>query len=109
MQAGNWHSVIAAEDVQPGAMSPVEIGDLQIAIFNLGGEFFATDNVCTHEYALLTDGILEDDIVECPLHAACFNIKTGRVTCEPAESDLRVYKTRLVGQQVELFIEQNRE
>jgi nitrite reductase/ring-hydroxylating ferredoxin subunit len=107
MQAGNWHSVIAAEDLHPGAMSPVEIGDLQIAIFNAGGEFFATDNVCTHEYALLTDGILEDDTVECPLHAACFDIKTGRATCEPAERDLRVYETRVVGHYVEIFLERS--
>jgi nitrite reductase/ring-hydroxylating ferredoxin subunit len=107
MQNGNWHSVIAADDVQPGAMSPVEIGDLQIAIFNVAGEFFATDNICTHAYALLTDGILEDDIVECPLHAACFNVRTGKITCEPAESDLRVYKTRLVEQRVEILLELN--
>jgi len=105
MQAGNWHSVIDADDVQPGAMSPVEIGDLQIAIFNVAGEFFATDNVCTHAYALLTDGILEDDIVECPLHAACFNVKTGRIVCEPAESDLRVYQTRLVERRIEILLD----
>jgi nitrite reductase/ring-hydroxylating ferredoxin subunit len=104
MQDGIWHSVIAVNEVQPGSMSPVEIGELQIAIFNVNGEFFATDNVCTHEYALLTDGILEDDIVECPLHAACFNVRSGKITCEPAESDLRIYKTRLVAERIEILV-----
>jgi nitrite reductase/ring-hydroxylating ferredoxin subunit len=107
MEAGSWRSVIAAQDIQPGTMSAVEVGDLQIAVFNLAGEFFATDNVCTHEYALLTDGIFEDDYVECPLHAACFDIKTGKATCEPAERDLRIYKTRVAGQQVEIFLEES--
>jgi len=53
---------------------------------------------------MLTDGLLEDDMVECPLHGGCFNVKTGKALCEPVETDLRVYPTRLVGEQVEICI-----
>jgi nitrite reductase/ring-hydroxylating ferredoxin subunit len=70
MQDGVWHAVCVTADIAAGAMMAVEIGDLQIAVYNVGGEFFATDNVCSHEFALLTDGLLEDDMVECPLRSA---------------------------------------
>ena len=64
----------------------------------------ATDNNCSHEYALLTDGLLEDDMVECPLHGECFDVKTGKARCEPAEIDLRIYPTRLTGNRVEICV-----
>jgi nitrite reductase/ring-hydroxylating ferredoxin subunit len=105
MQNGNWHPVCATSEIDPGAMLPVEIGDLQIAVYNVDGEIFATDNVCTHGYALLTDGLLEDDVVECPLHGGCFNVKTGKAMCEPAEEDVRVYQTRTVSERLEIFVE----
>jgi nitrite reductase/ring-hydroxylating ferredoxin subunit len=104
MQDGVWHAVCATADIEAGAMLPVEIGDLQIAIYNVGGEFFATDNICSHAFALLTDGLLEDDMVECPLHGACFDVKTGKAQCEPAEIDLRAYPTRLAGELVEVCV-----
>ena len=104
MQDEIWHSVCAAADIQEGAMMAFEIGDLQIAVYNVNGEFFATDNVCSHGYAMLTDGLLEDDMVECPLHGGCFNVKTGKALCEPVETNLRVYTTRLVGTHVEICV-----
>ncbi len=102
MGEGVWHAVCAVADIAAGAMVAVEIGDLQVAVYNVGGEFFATDNVCSHEYALLTDGLLEDDMVECPLHGACFDVKTGKAQCELSEIDLRVYPTRRSGDRVEI-------
>ncbi len=104
MQNGVWHAVCATADLAAGAMVAIEIGELQIAIYNVAGEFFATDNVCSHEYALLTDGLLEYDMVECRLHGACFDVKTGKAQCEPAETDLRVYPTRLTGDRVEVCV-----
>lgn len=55
-------------------------------------------------YALLSDGLLEDDMGECPLHGGCFNVKTGKALCEPAEVDLRVYPTRLVENRIEICV-----
>ena len=69
----------------------VEVGGKSIALFNLGGEFFAIDELCTHEEAPLSEGFVEGDELECPLHAARFNIKTGNVLCEPAFEDLATY------------------
>lgn len=100
-----WHSVCAQDEIQVGTMRPIEIGDMHIAIYNLDGEYFATDNVCTHGFALLTDGFLDDDRVECALHGGCFEIKTGKAVCEPVDIDLRTFRTRLVDGCVEVCVE----
>ena len=68
----------------------VRVGEREIALYHLpGGDFRATDNICTHEYAQLSDGWLEDGCIECPLHAARFDVRTGKALCAPAEENLR--------------------
>ena len=62
-----------------------------------GGMFHATDNICSHEYAQLTDGWLENGCVECPLHAARFDVKSGKALCAPAEKDLDVFEIKVDG------------
>jgi NAD(P)H-dependent nitrite reductase small subunit len=93
---GDWVRVAAAADVAEGSCLGVRIGDKDVAVYHLkGGEFCATDNVCSHEYALLSDGWLEDGRIECPLHAASFDVRTGRVLSEPAETDIAVYPVKV--------------
>jgi nitrite reductase/ring-hydroxylating ferredoxin subunit len=62
-----------------------------LAAYNVDGEFYVTSNICTHNIAMLTDGYLEGDIVECPLHGGCFNVKTGAPTSFPCEKPLQTY------------------
>ena len=76
--ADNWVAVAAMGDLTEGAMVGVDAGDKQIAVYNVAGEFYATDNVCTHAYAMLTDGFLDGDIIECPLHGGAFCVKNGQ-------------------------------
>lgn len=93
--SGGWVKVAERDDLPSGAMICVEPSGDPIAIYHLDdGTFCATDAVCSHQYALLTDGLLEDDMVECPLHAAQFNVRTGKALCEPAEVDLKIYEVR---------------
>ena len=105
MNDENWHVICRDGDLDDGGMLPIEIGDLQIAVYRVGGEVFATDNVCTHGFALLTDGVLEDDIVECPLHGGMFNVKSGKALCEPVDCDVRTYRTRRVDERIEVLLE----
>ena len=87
-----------ASDVAENAAIPVRVGDKEIAIFHLpGGEYRATDNICTHEYAQLHEGWLEDGCIECPLHAARFDIRTGKALCAPADVDLAVFQVKVEG------------
>lgn len=68
----------------------------KLAIYHLeDGRILATANVCTHEYALLTDGWLEGCEVECPLHSGRFDVTTGRALCEPLKRDVRRYEVEV--------------
>ena len=78
--SAEWHKVANAEDVPAGGALQVSVGNELIAVYNLDGRFYATSDVCTHRFALLTDGYIEGDTVECPLHQAVFHIPTGKAT-----------------------------
>jgi nitrite reductase/ring-hydroxylating ferredoxin subunit len=78
-------------------VTSVVVDGHEIAIYHLpGGEFHATANVCTHGQAYLSEGWIVDDCqVECPLHAGCFDIRTGKAIGPPADEDLAVYRVQL--------------
>ncbi len=98
MADGGWVRVASTGDVAEGAVMGVRVGDKEIAIYHLpDGEFRATDNVCSHEYALLSDGWLENGCIECPLHAAQFDIRTGKALSAPADVDLTVFEVKVEG------------
>src|SRR5258707_9047204 len=65
-----------ASDVEAGAVLKVERDDLTLAVFNLDGEFFVTDDHCTHGPGSLSEGFVEGDVVECNFHGGPFNIRT---------------------------------
>jgi len=98
MAEAGWVRVAAVSDVAEGQVHAVRVDGREIAVYHLpGGEFRATDNICTHEYAQLSDGWLENGAIECPLHAARFDIRTGKALCAPAEEDLKVFEIRVEG------------
>ena len=98
MAEAGWVRVAAVSDVAEGQVHAARVDGRDIAVYHLpGGEFHATDNICTHEYAQLSDGWLENGAIECPLHAARFDVKTGKALCAPAEEDLKVFEIRVEG------------
>ncbi len=82
----------------------VEVEGKQFALFNLGGEFYAMDDDCTHEGGPLSDGLILGEEVECPWHGAHFNIKSGKVTLDPATDDVGCYNVRVTGDDIEIEI-----
>ena len=66
-------------------------GETAIAVFNADGELYAIDDTCSHQDASLSEGWLEGCFVECPLHAASFDLRTGVPTCLPAKKAVRTY------------------
>ena len=92
--------VARVDEVAVGAVAQVEVRGRTIALFNLAGAFFATDGICTHAYAPLADGCVDGETVECPLHGACFSIKTGEVLSPPATEPLATYAVRIEGEHV---------
>jgi len=86
-----------AADVEEESPLRVEVeGKAPLAVFNLAGQYFVTDDTCTHGEASLADGFIEGEEIECPWHAGRFCIRTGKATAFPAVTPLKVYKTRLV-------------
>jgi naphthalene 1,2-dioxygenase system ferredoxin subunit len=90
-----WIDATAVDDVPEDDVIGVIIGDRDIALYNAGGEIYATDNICTHGHARLCDGFLEGHEIECPLHQGRFDIRTGAPMCAPVTEAIRSYPIRI--------------
>lgn len=95
-----WTKIAKADQVGEDEAIAVVIGDLKLALFNSGGGFHVTDNICTHQYAMLSEGYVEAGCVECPLHQARFDLKTGAAMCAPATQPIRVYPVKVEGDDI---------
>ena len=78
-------------DVAVGGALKVEMNDLVLAVFNVDGDFYVTDDTCTHGPGSLSEGYITDDVVECDFHNGAFNIKTGEVVTPPCIIPLKTY------------------
>lgn len=90
-----WIKIASTEQLQDDEVMPVELDGLRLALYRTAGAFHVTHNVCTHQFALLSDGYLEDGCIECPLHQARFDVRTGKALCAPATADLAVYPVKV--------------
>jgi nitrite reductase/ring-hydroxylating ferredoxin subunit len=100
-EAGNWVRVASVSDVAEGTVIPVETDGLQLAVYHLdGGEIYVTSNICTHAFAMLSDGWLEGCVIECPLHAGQFDVRTGEGQGAPIEENLATYNVRVEGEDI---------
>jgi nitrite reductase/ring-hydroxylating ferredoxin subunit len=95
-----WHRVASSADLRDGEPLPVDLAGTVIALYRVDDKIYAIDDVCTHEYATLSEGFVEGGTIECPLHAAQFDIATGECLCGPATQDLRTYEVRLEGDDI---------
>ena len=98
----DWMSVDAASAIEPGSHRIVETDDVRIAVFNIDGNFFAIEDLCSHDYATLADGDLNGDEIICPLHYASFCLHTGHAKQQPADEDIRTYNVRVTDGVVEI-------
>ena len=87
--------VCRVEDLPPGKAICLK-GAVAVAIFNVGGSFFAVSDECTHAKASLSEGYLEGEIIECPLHRARFSVKTGVALSLPAIRSLQTFEVRII-------------
>jgi nitrite reductase/ring-hydroxylating ferredoxin subunit len=84
-----------AGEVAEGKAIKVEKNGMTLAVFNIQGEYFVTDDTCTHGPGSLSEGYIDGDTVECDFHNGSFNIKTGEVVTPPCMIPLRTYKTHV--------------
>jgi nitrite reductase/ring-hydroxylating ferredoxin subunit len=99
--------VCAQSDIAPETVKAFDVGDKRLAVFNIEGKFYVTDDECTHASASLADGMLEGDIIECSLHFGAFDVKTGAVKAPPCSFALRTYQVLLRGDDV--FVDLDRD
>jgi len=99
-----WLRVCAVQDVRDGEPFGTKLDGVPVAIFLVGGQCYALHDVCTHEYARLSDGYQEEEIVECPLHQAQFDVTTGKCMLEPAKEDVTTYPLKTEGNDVLVYL-----
>ncbi len=104
LQSG-WVVVCDSAKVTPGEGFGIALGDARVGIYRLDdGSLHAIGDICTHEFALLSDGFVDGDQVECPLHAALFDIRTGKCHGPMAFVDVPAYPTREQDGKVLIFV-----
>jgi naphthalene 1,2-dioxygenase system ferredoxin subunit len=101
-----WVRAASRGELTQGEVIGVEVAGRSIALYDADGNIFATDNICTHAYARLSDGWLDGELIECPLHAARFDIRTGKVLDPPATVDLKTYPVRLVDDEIQVELDE---
>ncbi len=87
--------VAAADEIPPGQGRRYDVDGYHIAVFNVGGTFYAVDDTCTHELASLSEGALSGEIVACPKHGSRFHLPTGRVLSLPAVRPVNTYEVKV--------------
>ncbi|MES2563854.1 MAG: non-heme iron oxygenase ferredoxin subunit [Pseudomonadota bacterium] len=90
-----WVTVAPAADLAPGAWRVADVDDTQIVVFNIDGDYYAIENVCTHDGGQLTGGEIEGDQIACPRHGARFCIRTGEALTAPAYEATAKFPVRI--------------
>lgn len=91
----DWIDVARIEELPPGARKVVNVDGAAVAVFNLGGEYYAIEDVCTHDGGDLAGGEVEGDAIVCPRHGARFSIRTGEVLAPPAYEPVATFPVRV--------------
>lgn len=91
----NWHNVAKATDISPGTWQVVDFDTISLLVFNIDLNFYAIENVCTHDGGTLSDGRLIGDEIMCPRHGAKFCVKTGEAKAPPAYENVNTFPVRI--------------
>ena len=102
MTAANWTDALSLDDVPADDVLGIVVSGRDVAIYGVGDQVYATDNLCTHGNARLCDGFLDGHEIECPLHQGKFDVRDGTPTCEPVTQAVRSYPVKIDGGRVYL-------
>ena len=100
----SWVDLITCDELEPGDVTGVVIGDRRLAIYDAQDGLYVTQSSCTHAGADLYDGYLDGTVIECPLHQGCFDIRDGRPLDAPVTRALQTYPVRVVDGLVQVYI-----
>ncbi|MDD9905502.1 MAG: non-heme iron oxygenase ferredoxin subunit [Rhodospirillaceae bacterium] len=91
----SWHYAIDADDVEEEDVMPAVVEGREIAIYRVEGAFYASVDRCTHGDAALSEGIVIDDVIECPLHQGRFCVRDGRALSPPVSEPIETFPTKV--------------
>ena len=92
-----WVAVGEMSAIDPDYPVMATVGEIELVVCRVGDEAFALGNICTHAYARLSDGHVEDEQVFCPLHQGSFNLRTGEAVALPCYEPIATFPTRVEG------------
>ena len=95
-------TVASTDEIPPGVMRKVSLGDKDVVLANVDGKYYAIGNVCTREEGPLDEGILDKYEIECPWHNSRFDLRTGAVTQGPADTPEPRYEIRVEGNSIRI-------
>lgn len=98
----DWMDVAPVAEFVENSRRTLEIEEVSVAVFNIAGQYYAIENVCTHDFVSLDDAAVEGCEIICPRHAARFNIQTGVALTPPAYQDLTTFPVRVHQGQVQV-------
>ncbi|MFT7723056.1 MAG: non-heme iron oxygenase ferredoxin subunit [Roseateles sp.] len=105
MSNDKWIDALGTDELPSDDVVGISVEGRDIALYTVGDEVYATDNMCTHGQARLCDGFLEGHEIECPLHQGKFDVRNGQPTCDPVTVPLRSYPVRIEGSRVFLQLD----
>jgi nitrite reductase/ring-hydroxylating ferredoxin subunit len=95
-----WQRIASVAEVQLDGTLARTVGSRAICLYDVDGEIFATDDVCTHGNASLAAGFIDGDCIECPLHQGRFHIPSGKAVSAPCVKDIGTYAVKVVDGEV---------
>ena len=88
-------TTVTPADLETYGAAPAEVGGVRVALYAVDDQFYATADLCTHGHGSLSEGFLDGEIVECPLHQGLFNVKTGEAVGAPCTVAVKTYPVKL--------------
>jgi naphthalene 1,2-dioxygenase system ferredoxin subunit len=101
--SATWIELATVDAIPEDDVIGIDAEGKSFALYQVDGEIYATDNICTHGNARLCDGFLEGHEIECPLHQGKFDIRNGKAMCAPLTEDVKTYPVKIEGTRV--FVE----
>jgi 3-phenylpropionate/trans-cinnamate dioxygenase ferredoxin subunit len=98
----DWFAVCSLEELPPGTHRIADVDGAQIAVFNLDGQIYAIEDVCTHDGGVLSGGPIEGDQIVCPRHGARFCIRNGEALTPPAYEPVATFPIRVENGEVQV-------
>ena len=95
-----WQKVCSTSDIAVGGWRQTEVDGTTVVIYNVDGDFFAIEDVCTHDGAILSGCPLEGDEIICPRHGARFSVRTGEALSAPAWEATAIFPVKIENDEI---------